>query len=62
MATRKTSAPESKPQGDVPAADEAVLSETYTYPDGSAVRGRPPWPELSPIERNRAEAEGKAAA
>ncbi|MBT2322534.1 hypothetical protein J7E62_09270 [Variovorax paradoxus] len=43
----------------IPASEESVMSETHTYADGSAVVGRPPWPEKSPLERAREAAESK---
>jgi len=45
---------------------ESTASETHTYPDGSSVVGRPPWPKLSPKQRAAEaaadQAKGKAAA
>ncbi|OUM01763.1 hypothetical protein [Variovorax sp. JS1663] len=41
------------------AADDSQPSQIHTYPDGSAVNGCPPWPEKSPLQRQRATAEGK---
>ena len=35
-------------------------TELYTYPDGSAVVGCPPFPKLSPLERAEGEPEPKA--
>lgn len=64
----KTPDTASSPEGDAQVAEvvDSGVSETHVYPDGSAVNGRPPWPELSPMQRAaRAAAElakGKAAA
>lgn len=66
MARRaQTAAPDAaptEPAVQTEGQEESTMSETYTYPDGSAVVGRPPWPEKSPMERAREAAEGKAAA
>lgn len=35
------------------------MNETKTYPDGSQRVGRPPFPELSPIEEAHARANGE---
>jgi hypothetical protein len=67
MAKRTTTADDAAPQtidaiAEAAQAEESVMSETYTYADGSSVVGRPPWPEKSPLERARDAAEGKAEA
>lgn len=49
------------PPAPQPAADEAVMSSEHFYPDGSSVWGRPPWPELSPLQRAQQLAEQGSA-